>query len=372
LSFTSFEALAGVRTVQAFTLEPFQQARFAAASEAHERAMRRSYFIRGFRSPVMEVLGAAGAAVLIAFMVRSVEQHTLDPAHVASFAAAVLLMYDPVKKLGNVGDWLAQGEAALDRMQELMHAPIAITSGRAAAPSGGDLRIENVSFAYEDKPVLSDLSLHVEAGTVCALVGRSGAGKSTLMQLVLRFYDPTAGRILLGGLDLREWPLRDLRRAMAWVSQDIFLFNASVRDNLAAGESYTDMQIEAALDAAFALEFARELPRGLATVVGERGVTLSGGQRQRIAIARAFLRNAPLLLLDEATSALDTQSERMVQAALDRLMVNRTTLVIAHRLSTIERAAQIAVMDSGRIAQLGTHAELLARPGEYRALAGET
>lgn len=374
LSFTSFEALSGMRTVQAFTLEPFEKKRFEAAGIAHEHAMRRSYFIRGLRTPVMEVLGAGGAAALIAFMVRSVGRHTLEPAHVASFATAVLLMYDPVKKLGNVGDWLAQGEAAFDRMREVTQAPIEITSGVAQAPmhARGDLRIESVGFAYEDKAVLSDFTLHVEPGSVCALVGRSGAGKTTLMQLVLRFYDPSQGRIVLDGRDLREWSLADLRRTMAWVSQDIFLFNASVRDNLAAGEAYSDTQIEAALEAAFALEFVRELPQGLATVVGERGTTLSGGQRQRIAIARAFLRNTPLLLLDEATSALDTQSERMVQAALDRLMVDRTTLVIAHRLSTIERAAQIAVMEGGRIVQLGTHAELISREGEYRALAGHS
>ncbi len=373
LSFTSFEALSGVRTVQAFTLEPTEMQRFAAASDLHAGAMRKSYFIRAIRTPAMEVLGAFGVAALVYFMAKGVASHALDGAHVASFAVAVVLMYEPIKKLGNVGDWFAQGAAALERMRELTHTRIEVVGGTHPPPAArGQLTFSNVSFSYRaDKPVLQDLSLQVDAGSMCALVGRSGAGKSTLMQLVLRFYDPHAGEISLDGLGLTQWPLADLRQRLAWVSQDIFLFNASVRDNIAAGVDKTDAEIEAALEAAFALDFVRELPKGLDSILGERGITLSGGQRQRVAIARAFLRNSPLLLLDEATSALDTQSERMVQAALDRLMVGRTTLVIAHRLSTIERANQIAVMDAGRIIQLGTHRELLAQPGEYRALAGQ-
>jgi len=215
---------------------------------------------------------------------------------------------------------------------------------------------------------LKGVSLTIEKGEIVAITGHSGAGKSTIMQLLLRFYDPSAGELLIDGVNLKAWPLPMLRRYLAWVSQDVFLFNTNVRDNLCLGDTHTDQEIESALSAAHALEFVRELPRGLDTELGERGASLSGGQRQRLAIARAFLRNAKVLLLDEATSALDAESEQAVQAALAELMRGRTTIVIAHRLSTVRHADVIAVVDAGRIVQLGTHDSLKDAIGTYRTL----
>lgn len=372
LSFTAFEALSGIRTVQAYGMEDFERQRFVTSGKNHLKAMYRSYFIRAIRTPAMEFLGAMGVAGLAYYLSLRVSQGSIDTAQVVSFATAVLLLYDPIKKLGNVGDFVAQANAAQDRIFEVHDAGIEIHSSTIHSPVtkvAGNVSFDHVSFAYEKKTVIDELSLNIEAGTLCAIVGSSGAGKSTLMQLLLRFYDVQQGRIMLDGCDIRQWPLHLLRRQFAWVSQEIFLFNASVRANLVAGEIFSDHEIEKALAAAHALEFVRALPQGLETRLGERGVILSGGQRQRIAIARAFLRDAKVLLLDEATSALDAESERMVQGALDRLMTGRTALVIAHRLSTIRRAQKIAVLESGSITQLGTHDQLVQTSGSYQRLA---
>jgi subfamily B ATP-binding cassette protein MsbA len=372
LGFTAFEAVSGIRTLQAFGIEAHERARFDASGERHLRAMLRSYLIRAVRSPVMEFLGAVGLALLVLYLGRAAASGKVDAGHIAMFATAVIFMYEPVKKLGNVSDMLAAGSAALDRIEELETAEITIPYSSGPAPVTqvrGALQVKGVSFKYADAAVLSDVDLDVPAGSVCALVGRSGAGKSTLMQLLLRFYDPSAGSLALDGVDLKQWPLAALRAQMAWVSQDVFLFNASVRENLRIGALQADdAAIWRALDAAHASEFVKALPQGLDTALGERGVTLSGGQRQRIAIARAFLRNAKVLLLDEATSALDAQSEAAVQAALEQLMRGRTTIVIAHRLSTVKHADMIAVMEHGRIVEVGKHQELVAKKGPYETL----
>ncbi len=289
------------------------------------------------------------------------------------FVTAMAMVLTPLKRLINVNAVVQRGVAAAAGLFEILDEPGETDTGTATiGRAHGDVEYRNVAFAYSpDKPpALRGVSLRLKAGTTVALVGQSGSGKSTIASLLPRFYEPDSGAVLLDGRDIREYPLRDLRRQLSLVSQDVVLFDDSIAGNIAYGvlESSPRAAIEAAAEAAYVAEFASELPEGLETRVGERGVMLSGGQRQRIAIARALLKDAPVLILDEATSALDTESERRVQAALARLMQGRTTLVIAHRLSTIEKADLIIVMREGAIVEQGTHAELIARGGYYSTL----
>ena len=279
----------------------------------------------------------------------------------------------PLKRLININAVVQRGIAAASSLFEILDQPGEPDTGtKTIERARGEVSYRSVSFRYEagKEPALRNVSLDVPAGSTVALVGQSGSGKSTLVSLLPRFYDPEEGAVLLDGEDVRSYTLRDLRRQIGLVSQDIVLFDDTIANNIAYGglAKHSRADIERAAEAAYVTEFAAALPQGLDTRVGERGAMLSGGQRQRIAIARALLKDAPVLILDEATSALDTESERRIQAALARLMRGRTTLVIAHRLSTIERADRIVVMREGGIVETGTHAELLARGGYYASL----
>lgn len=367
-----YESLAGVRVVQAFGNEAKESARLQVASTQYYREMLVSYFIRAVRTPTMETLGAVALGGLLALLGYQVQTRGGDPAHYISFFAAILMMYDPLKKLGSVSDYLAAGAAAAERLCEVVDLPPDITDKPTAyaLPAFSDRVVfHDVGFTYGDAPVLEGVNLTLRAGQMVALVGSSGSGKTTLAHLLPRFYDVTQGTLTLDGHDVRDVQLASLRQQISIVGQDNFLFNASVADNIAYGRSgASHADVCRAASAAYAEEFIARLPQGYDTIIGERGVTLSGGQRQRLAIARALLRDAPLLILDEATSALDIDSERYVQAALEVLMRNRTSLVIAHRLSTVRHADFIAVLKHGQIVEHGHHDALLAARGEYARL----
>ena len=370
------EAIGGMRVVQAYGMEKWESARFARANDQLVRFMRKSLLIRSFSSPLMEVMGAAGLAAAIWWVGGKILEGQLEPGKLLSFVGAVLFLYQPVKSLGRVGQIVIQGAAAGDRIFEILDTPTPVPdAGARELPRFQEaVRYEQVSFSYGDRPVLSEFSLEVRRGEVVALVGSSGGGKTTVANLLPRFWDPVAGRITIDGHDIRGVTLRSLRAQLAIVTQENVLFNDTIRNNIAYGRpEISQADVERAARLAQAHEFILAQPEGYDTRVGERGVLLSGGQRQRLAIARAFLKDAPILILDEATSALDAESEREVQRALDSLMgleggTRRTTLVIAHRLSTIRNADRIVVISGGRVVETGTHDDLVARGGEYARL----
>jgi ATP-binding cassette, subfamily B, bacterial MsbA len=368
------ETIGGMRVVKAFAKEGYEVERFRAVADGAFRSFVRLRRYFALSSPLSELLGAAAAVAVLAYGGHLIlVERTLTADRFLVFLVAMLSMTRPLRKLASINADIQDGLAAGERIFELLQIQPSVTERPGAKPVTAirdAIRFEDVGFAYEPgRPVLADIDLEIRAGEVVALVGPSGGGKSTLADLVLRFYDPTSGRITLDGVDLRDLKLGDLRRLTGLVTQDVILFNDTVRANIAYGDPQaTDEALRAASRAAHADEFIRELPLGYDTEIGDRGVRLSGGQRQRLAIARAILKNPRMLVLDEATSALDSESERLVQQAIEELMVGRTALVIAHRLSTVRRADRIAVIDRGRIVETGTHAELVRLNGLYTRL----
>jgi subfamily B ATP-binding cassette protein MsbA len=368
------ETLTGIRLVKSSSTEEYERNRFHDLTLRFYERFLRSERLRALASPITEMLSAVGTVILLWYGARLVlVSGELTGPKFIGFLILSMKLYSPVKYLAKFPALIQPGLVGAERIFEFLDAPIDIRDPEGAKPFPGlreEIGFREVSFEYRPgEPVLSDVSFRVPRGSVVALVGPSGAGKTTLLDLLARFYEVTAGSISIDGTDIREFPLKGLRGALGIVSQETILFHDTVRANIAYGSANpTDEEIERAAVAAHAHGFISRLPRGYDTVVGERGTELSGGQRQRLAIARAILRDPPILVFDEATSALDTESERLVQEAIDRLLEGRTVFVIAHRLSTIQRADQILVLDGGRLVETGTHRSLLDQGGLYRHL----
>lgn len=366
------ETLAGNKIVKAFGMETHEKERFFENSLKLFKLEIKSVRVRSLASPIMEVLGGIGISFVIWYGGWEVIKGMTTPGTFSSFLTCVVLLYEPIKKLSVLNNATQEGLAAVDRIYDVIETETHIQDPQKPVPmqAGGHmLCFEHVNFSYDDKPVLHDIDIHIPQGEILALVGASGGGKSTMANLIPRFFDVDSGRITIDGKDIRDFRVADLRREIAIVTQDPILFNESVRDNIAYGNPQaTREDIVNAARAAFAHDFIESLPSGYDTPIGELGGRLSGGEKQRMCIARALLKNAPVLILDEATSSLDSESEALVQKALENLMQGRTTLVIAHRLSTVVNAHRIAVVVKGRIVEQGTHEELLGAKGEYTKL----
>jgi len=368
------ETLGGLRIIKGFNAEHWQDARFGRENTRYARLLTRLYRRKDLAAPLSEFLGIVAVAILLWFGARQVFAEQMSAATFITFLYAFYNIIEPAKHLSNASYNIRKGLGALERVEAVLNAPVNIRDDDKALEIRSfenKIEFKNVSFRYQnaERPALDNVSFEIPSGKMVALVGASGAGKSTIADLLPRFYDVTEGQILLDGKDIRQLRLRDLRALMGIVSQEAILFNDTVRNNIVfSNETVSEADVLAAAKAANAHEFIQNLPEGYDTNIGDRGNKLSGGQRQRLTIARALLKNPPILILDEATSALDSESEKLVQAALDTLLQNRTALVIAHRLSTVQHADEIIVLDQGKIVERGNHEVLMKTGKVYRRL----
>jgi len=367
------ETITGIRVVQAFGMEEYEKTRFAKANDDYYDTVRRTIKVNEISSPLLEFIGAFGIAAIIWYGGSQVIKGGLTVGEFFSFLTALFMLYAPVSKLSRVNNKIQQALASATRIFEMMDADVTIKNAPGAkeiAPLSHGIEFINVLHSYESgKNAVDGVSMKVSRGEIIAIVGSSGAGKTTLVNLIPRFIDPAEGKILFDGMDIREATLKSLRGQIGIVTQEVFLFHGTIRENIAYGRGDAPMdEVIKAAKAAFAHDFIMETPQGYGAMIGERGVKLSGGQRQRISIARAIMKDPAVMILDEATSALDTESEKMVQMALQNLMTGRTTFVIAHRLSTVLHADRIVAMDRGKILESGAHDELMKLDGYYRRL----
>jgi len=370
---TSFlhETITGQRIVKAFSMEEYENQRFQVENNNLFRINLKRYKIRALSHPVMEVLGGVAIGVIIWYGGREIISGKSTPGNFFSFTAALLMLYEPIKRLNKENHNIQQGLGASQRVFEIIDREPEIVEKKGAIQLErvqGIIEFKDVFFKYEDKMILKNLNLKINKNEVIAVVGESGVGKTTLVNLIPRFYDIASGSIEIDNIDIKNVTLNSLRNNIALVTQDVILFNDSVKNNIAYGFESDMIKIEAAARTAYAHDFITKLPKGYDTVVGEKGARLSGGQKQRIAIARALHKNAPILILDEATSSLDAVSELEVQKAFENLMKGRTTIIIAHRLSTVMNADRIIVIDGGTIIQEGTHTKLIETEGPYKNL----